>query len=81
MKWWLSFCDGHLPKGSQFLGACIVEGDDVAEAAREAWARGCNPGGEVMGGPIDPRIEVPWKWTNRLLTRKECEQFDAEFAA
>jgi len=31
--YWLSFCDGSLPKGSQFLGALVV---DVTEADREA---------------------------------------------
>lgn len=31
--YWLSFCDGEKPKGSQFLGACIVE--VTAEEARD----------------------------------------------
>ena len=31
---WLSFCDGSKPKGSQFLGACIVDVSD--QDAREA---------------------------------------------
>jgi hypothetical protein len=38
---------------------------------------GCNPGGQVEGvGPIDLAWPVPAEWTNRLLTRAECEGFD-----
>jgi len=36
---YLSFADGRLPKGEQWLGAAIVQGDTVAEAVKQAW--GC----------------------------------------
>jgi hypothetical protein len=70
---WLSFCDPKLPKGSQFLGACIVEGDDTPQAVENARKRGLNPGGEVVSVSADPATIaiMPEKWKNRLLTREE----------
>lgn len=53
-EWWLSFCDADRPKGEQFLGVAIVgPAGNIAEAAMQAHAHGCNPGGQVMG------IELP----------------------
>jgi hypothetical protein len=77
---WLSFCDASLPKGSQFLGACIVPGDDVVEAVQAAWRLGCNPGGEALGHVIPSDVEprIADKWKRRLLTRAECEAMDVE---
>jgi len=49
---WLSFADEKRPKGSQFLGVCIVdvEADDaevgVMLAVGKSWLEGCNPGGQ-----------------------------------
>lgn len=77
--WWLSFADSSLPKGSQFLGACIVgPADDLARAAKLAWWVGINPGGEVMGKPIadETFVGIPVDWTARLLTRDECDELD-----
>ena len=74
--WWLSFCDGTRPAGSQFLGAVCVRGFDIGSASMEAHARGCNPGGEVMGIEGPPDFAPPDGFTNRLLTRAECEEFD-----
>jgi hypothetical protein len=45
--WYLSFCDGDRPKGSQFLGACVVIADSPEGAVTESHLRGCNPGGEI----------------------------------
>lgn len=64
--WWMSFADGHLPKGEQFLGALIIDGVDIAGATQRAWARGLNPGGE---------------WRDRLLTREECARVNEIMAA
>ena len=61
--WWLSFCDPRRPRGKKFVGACIVEGRNIAEAARTAWAMGCNPGGEIMG------YELPHRVASRLVGR------------
>ena len=82
-SFWLSFCsDSDLPEGSQFLGACIVPGDDVLSAVQAAHMLGCNPGGEVVGHPVPPGMDqyVEDRWRNRLMTRAECEQFDREMA-
>ncbi len=45
---WLSFADGDLPKGQQFLGACIVQAETNIDAVTKAHLLGINPGGEVM---------------------------------
>ena len=77
---WLSFCDASKPKGSQFLGACIVgPAHTFLAAVALARAQGCNPGGEVAGAVIPPEIEpkIPATHRNRLLTRSEAEGMDA----
>jgi|HubBroStandDraft_4_1064222.scaffolds.fasta_scaffold116597_4 hypothetical protein len=74
---WLSFCDPDKPKGSQFLGANIIEASDAIMAHFGSGIYGCNPGGEVK------IIEIPQtandmfdhvKDTNRLLSAKEIEE-------
>jgi hypothetical protein len=75
--WWLSFCDPHLPEGSQFLGACLVKAHGFLGATFVARTLGCNPGGEVRGaGPIPIDAMIQPGWTERLLTRAEAEEFD-----
>jgi hypothetical protein len=51
---WISFCDPSRPKGSRFVGACLVvvprtldDKQDIIRAIRIAWAAGCNPGGDA----------------------------------
>lgn len=74
--YWLSFADGDLPKGSQFLGACIVDSSEFIAAVVETHNLGLNPGGEVLGIPVpDAAVIVP-EWRYRLLDRKQCEEFD-----
>jgi len=77
--WWLSFADPKKPKGKQFLGACIVQALTFMEALQVAHILKINPGGECRGSQFQPGRKVPAKWTERLLTLKECGQFDAEF--
>jgi hypothetical protein len=75
--WWLSFADGNRPKGQQFLGACMVQGWGMLTAVAEAHARRINPGGEVAGAPLPEGAPDPLpEWTNRLLTKAECEAYD-----
>jgi hypothetical protein len=76
--WWLSFADTDLPAGSQFLGACVVRGDDLPDAIRTAWARGINPGGEVAAaGPIDQLPPgIPEEYTYVLMTKVQVEEMD-----
>ena len=76
---WLSFADGSKPKGTQFLGACVVEAPSFADAIQVAWAHGCNPGGECLGREIHSLL-VPFvgpEWRDRVLTWKDCEALDA----
>lgn len=79
MSYWLSFCDPKRPEGTRFLGACIVPGRDLREAARWAWVLNCNPGGEVLGLEVPPTIDpsIPAEWRNRLLSREEVDRLDA----
>lgn len=81
--WWLSFCDPKRPSGTQFLGACIVGGDNIAAAARNAHVFGCNPGGEVMGMEVPGHLAhfVDDAWKKRLLTKAECDAFDEAMIA
>lgn len=74
--WWLSFCDADRPVGQQFLGACLVQARGVILAAQEAHMRGCNPGGEVRILEASADFQPKPGWANRLLSRKECEEFD-----
>lgn len=79
--WWLSFVDPdkappldqQVPGGPSFLGACIVPGAHWLEAVNNAWALGCNPGGEVVGLPTTAPDS---SWIGRLLTREDIDQLD-----
>ncbi len=84
---WLSFADATLPKGKQFLGACIVPGGDtgdlrtdLAMAIKEAWRLGCNPGGQVAHQRVPPTVapHIGPQWLGRLLTREDAQRFDVE---
>lgn len=79
--WWLSFADGHLPKGQQFLGVAIVRGTNIMHACARAHRLGCNPGGSVQGQQWPLDFDPPEQFQdrlNRLLTRDEAEQLDRE---
>lgn len=71
--WWLSFADPTRPTGSQFLGAALVEGQSLLDAAQTAWILGCNPGGEVGGVelPDDLAVVVPVAALHILFNEKE----------
>jgi hypothetical protein len=71
--WWLSFAGEE-----GFRGACLVWARGFLGAVMETKLRGLNPGGEVQGvGPLHAAMDATFaEWTNRLLTRAECEEFD-----
>jgi hypothetical protein len=69
--WWLSFADGMRPKGQQFLGVVIIEGVDLRGAIQRTWAKGLNPGGEVMAIAIPPDRVPPADSRERLITSRE----------
>ena len=72
---WLSFAGEE-----GFRGAVIVHANDFVEAVMRSNLLGVNPHGEVQGMPIpaDTASRIPERWKNRLLSREECGQFDAE---
>lgn len=72
-QWWLSFCDRSKPDGSQFLGACIVLGKGIVDAAAVARMYGCNPGGEVVGIRLPTPMDA--EYLGRLLTDDELDRF------
>lgn len=75
MNWhYLSFADGSLPEGTQFLGAVIVEAEDFGAAVAKAHALKINPGGEVMGFTGVP---TPLEgYANRLLSKTDLIEMD-----
>lgn len=78
--WWLSFADPDRPKGTQWLGACIVGPVDTMRAAVIlAHLHRCNPGGEVQGVPypIEAIRRVPEDYCNILLTRDDVDRLNA----
>lgn len=76
--WFLSFVDETLPKGSRFLGASIVEGEDIEEARDKADEEGCNPGGEIAGWIMIPSAaaKVPSYYRNRLMQADEIHNLE-----
>ncbi len=77
--WWLSFCDLDRPKGSQFRGAVIVEGDCLHLATARAHELGVAPAtgrDEVVGLMIDAATTIPSEWRNRLMTKEDAAAFD-----
>lgn len=80
--WYISFADGSLPKGTQFLGACVVEAVDLLDAIQEAHRRGCNPGGEAQVMECPPEAPpVPEEFKNRLLNREAIDAMDKAMGA
>ena len=70
--WWASFADSKLAKGSQFLGALVLEAKDEFDALRLIRAHGSNPGGEVIYGQLpDDKVPGPG-YRDRLLTATEA---------
>ena len=72
---WLSFADS---KG--FRGVAIVPGDSLITAVMCSHSLRVNPGGQVVGVPIDRDrfIRIPERYRHRLLTRAECETLNRE---
>lgn len=74
--WCLSFADPERPKGTQWLGNCLVRARGMTGAIRESHRLGCNPGGQVMA--ISGDREVGAQWMNRLLSKEEVAELDCE---
>lgn len=70
--WWMSFVSND----SEFLGACLVDAVNEAEAVRITWNLKINPGGEVMITEFptrDPEAikEIERLGKNRLFSEAE----------
>jgi hypothetical protein len=82
--YYLSFADPTLLKGTQFLGAVIIQWYDISspEMMRNLmdylWTFNLNPGGEIMWIQI-PKGTVPLKkYTHRILSREDIAAMDKE---
>jgi hypothetical protein len=75
--WWLSFADPDLPAGEQWLGGCFAPGADIVQAAVVAHAASCNPGGEVLGAPIDADLMARVPRADRLRLIVDVAYVDA----
>lgn len=71
-KFWLSFADGDLPKGTQFLGGVFVEAESAEHAVKRAAEIGCNPGGDILITKSPDGIRMAGEWMDRLLDRAEA---------
>lgn len=78
--YWLSFCDPDRPKGTQFLGICIVEAADLPTAITKSHVLECNPGGEVLSIEFEPdKCPLPIAVVeNRFLNRQQMEELFGE---
>ena len=82
MLWfWLSYVD---TEQDQFNGGVIVQAHTGIEAVKVAQILGCSPGGQVLMMDIGRDLVTPEmdgvfeRWRDRLLTREQAEQVDAE---
>lgn len=76
--WWLSFADRH-----GFKGGLLVFAHGFANAVLLANTSGLSPGGEIQAVELPPPttargLEANLKYSNRLLTKDECEAWEGE---
>lgn len=76
--YWLSFCDPNKPEGERFLGCILIDATDFTDAIRACWQLAINPGGEVQGIVMPNTLRIDAAWKQRLLTRDECKELEAE---
>jgi tRNA nucleotidyltransferase (CCA-adding enzyme) len=70
--WYMSFADPERPRGTQFLGAIIVQAPTFPAAVTRSHKLGINPGGAVMGGQVPPDLTIAPEWRDRLLNKEEA---------
>lgn len=77
--WRLSFAK----PGRSCLGVAIVRGGSLEEAIEMAWKKRCNPGGEVLGSELTPRVVAVLRLNeyNRLLSPEEAHAINARAKA
>lgn len=72
---WLSFADKNSPKGDKFLGVIFANTSDFDFAIRRSHELGINPGGEVVGFPIDPSIVKDPSHLWRLMSKEDLDRY------
>jgi hypothetical protein len=79
---YMSFADPNKPEGTQFLGAAIVEADDLAEATKKTWRLGINPGGEVLSFEVPEELEhrvYEQNAINKLLSFEDLDSLEHKY--
>lgn len=83
MSWqWLSFAhagDPEVPGDTdRFLGVVVVEAADFLNAVKITHNLGVNPGGEVVGYPIEEQFleAIPVEDRNRVLNKSDCDRIN-----
>src|ERR1051325_6072421 len=72
---YISFADGRLPKGTQFLGGLFIRAKTLTGALQASHQRKLNPGGEALVTLV--KYPVDSKWIGRLMSRAELEEMDS----
>lgn len=72
----MSFADATKPKGTQFLGACVVEAANVASAVLVSHQNKCNPGGEIRIWEFEQdRCPIPIvAIENKLMSKDDIDK-------
>lgn len=76
-QFWCSMADPNLPKGSQFLGAVVVNARGAATATHELNLHGLNLGGEIMFFEIPDNKQIPDEWMYRVMNKQEAQDCPA----
>ena len=69
-RWWLSFVGEE-----GFKGGALVRAESLFDAVIKTHTLGINPGGQVMGVPVDRDDPGPFE-ENRLYSKKEINRLD-----
>jgi hypothetical protein len=74
--WYLSFVQADEDGSNErFIGACLVEGDDLISAVTRSHSLSCNPGGSVMGLPVPEGYLPDREFRERLLSKSDVLAF------
>lgn len=73
--YWIGFSDASRPRGSQALGAIVVQATSIEGAVWDINQAGLHPGGEAMGGEMPADLGAPpQKYVMRLLDNAQAEE-------
>lgn len=78
--WWLSYADGALPKGSQFIGVVVVRARGFMMATMLASMKGQNPGGECRGMQIPTETPPPKELLTLVRDKDRIAELEAQWA-